>query len=564
MVKARGTKRGGRGTGWIVGGSAVVLLAAAYAGGAWFLGGQVPAGTSVHGVDIGGLDADRAAQALREELVPIAERDIAVTAGGRSATIDPQSAGLVLDIPATLAEQTGFSLDPEVLWHRVTGGGPLAPVLTVDESALRTAVQSAATRLDSDPIEGEIAFKGAKPEVTEPEPGSTVDTDGAADAVSAAWFDASNPIALTAETTEPAIPAEAYAAVLKDQARPLVAGPVTIRAGNLRAALAPADLAAAASFTAADGTVTMKLDNAELGDALLKANPDMRSTAKDARIVLSGGRPAVVPAVPGRGVDTSDLAAKILTAASTASRTASLELSVTQPELTTAEAKALGVKDSLVHFTSPYPKYDSVRTKNLRVGSARVNGVLVLPGETFSLSETLGPITTANGYFNSGVVVDGFSSEAVGGGLSQISTQTFNAGFLAGMDDVEHQPHSRWFDRYPAGREATIWEGVIDMKWRNNTDHAVMIQAWVDDRVHTRLWGTKKWDVKTTTSEHYDLKNPTTVYNEAEDCAEESGGQKGFTVTVTRERTSAAASLPKETLKWTYRPWNKVVCGAKP
>ena len=74
----------------------------------------------------------------------------------------------------------------------------------------------------------------------------------------------------------------------------------------------------------------------------------------------------------------------------------------------------------------------------------------------------------------------------------------------------------------------------------------------------------EKYDVKTTTSDHYNLKNPTTEYNTADDCVAESGGQKGFTVNVTRERSSATEKLPKETLTWTYRPWNKVVCGAKP
>lgn len=564
MVKARSNNGRGPRKGLIIGGTAALLMAGAYASGAWLVGGQIPSGTTVHGVDIGGLDAERAALTLQEELAPVAARDLALTAGGRTARLDPAAAGLTLDVPATLEGQTGYTLNPTVLWHRLAGGEAVDPVLETDEEKLRGAIESAAKKLDGEPVEGKIAFKDAKPVVTEPAAGSVLQVDEAVDTVADSWFGASDPIELPAEVAEPQTPASAFAAALKDQAEPLVAGPVIVKAGNLRANLSPAALAGAATFTAEAGKVTMSLDNGALADALLQANPNMASTAKNARIVLSNGRPTVVPAVQGRGVDTSDLAAKVLAAATTENRTASVKLAVTEPELTTAEAKALGVKDTLVDFSTPYPAYDAVRTKNLYAGTERLNGVVVLPGETFSLAKALGPITTANGYYKSGVVVDGFSSEAVGGGLSQISTQLFNAGFLAGMDDVEHQPHSRWFDRYPAGREATLWEGVIDMKWRNNTDHAVMIQAWVDNRVHTRLWGTKKYDVKTTTSDHYNLKNPTTEYNTADDCVAESGGQKGFTVNVTRERSSATETLPKETLTWTYRPWNKVVCGAKP
>ncbi|MEE1620223.1 VanW family protein [Zafaria sp. Z1313] len=555
-----------RRTGWLIGsGVAVVVLAGGYAGAAALLGGQVPAGTEVHGIQIGGLSSDDAAARLEEELRPAAERPLELTAGGGSTTLEPARAGLGLDIPATLAGQTGFSLDPQVLWHRLTGGGAVDPVLTVDEDALRSALESAAAQLDREPEEGSITFEEARPVVVEPVPGSSVDVDAAVAAVSGSWFDTAAPLALPAGETQPLVPAASYATVLQDAAEPLVAGPVTVAAGDLTAELAPEVLADAASFGVDGTTITLELDNDALAGAVLEANPALASTAKAARIVLDGGSPAVVPSVPGRGIDTDGLAAKVLEAAGTAERTATVELKVTQPELTTAAAEKLGVKEIVTEFSTPYPTYDSVRTKNLVAGARRLNGVVVMPGETFSLQRALGPITTANGYFESGVVENGFSSTAVGGGLSQISTQMFNVGFLAGMDDVEHQPHSRWFDRYPAGREATLWEGMIDMKWRNNTDHAVMIQAWVgDSRVYTRLWGTKTWTVRTTTSDHYNLTDPTTTYNEAENCVPESGGQKGFTVAVTRERSSAAKTLPKETLTWTYRPWNKVVCGKKP
>jgi hypothetical protein len=67
----------------------------------------------------------------------------------------------------------------------------------------------------------------------------------------------------------------------------------------------------------------------------------------------------------------------------------------------------------------------------------------------------------------------------MGGGLSQLSTTTFNAAYEAGMEDVEHRPHSEWFSRYPAGREATIYTGVLDMRWKNTAPTGVLVQAWV-------------------------------------------------------------------------------------
>jgi len=551
--------------GWLIAGAAVVAAAGAYAGGAGMLSGSVADGTTVHGVDIGGLGAEEARTRLAGELDPVAAATFKVEAAGTARKVDPAKAGLGLDVPATVEELTGYTLDPATLWTRLTGGGEAAPVLTVDRTKLDAAVDSLVPKLEKDPTEGSLKFRGTDPVVTAPVPGVDIDPAAAADTIADRWFGATEPVALPVGETAPDVPASAFEDAAVTQAEPLVADGITVTAGDLSAELSPAVLAAQASFEVADGKVSLALDNDGLAKALLKANPRMGSTAKDARIVLSGGRPTVVPSENGTGADTTDLAAKVLQASTDDKRTVTLERADTEPDLTTEEAKALGVNDVVVEFSTPYPTYDSVRTKNLVAGARKLNGTVVMPGETFSLQQALGPITTANGFYDSGVVVDGFSSSAVGGGLSQISTQMFNIGFLAGMDDVEHQPHSRWFDRYPAGREATLWEGQIDMKWRNNTDYAVMIQAWVGDgRVYSRLWGTKVWDVKTTTSEHYNLTNPTTVYNTADDCVAESGGDKGFTVTVTRSRSSAAKTLPAETLRWTYRPWNKVVCGPDP
>src|SRR5690625_7935296 len=182
--------------------------------------------------------------------------------------------------------------------------------------------------------------------------------------------------------------------------------------------------------------------------------------------------------------------------------------------------------------------YDPPRTENLVVGTSRINNTLIMPGENFSLLDALSPISVANGYNSSGVVVDGFATEAAGGGLSQLSTTVFNAAFEAGLEDVTHQPHSRWFERYPEGREATLYTPDLDMIFGNNTDYGVLIQAWVGDgQTHVVLWGTKVWDVDITTGPRYNITSPQTVYNQDPRCVAESGGQTGFTVQYTRTRS---------------------------
>src|SRR5690606_30864833 len=144
---------------------------------------------------------------------------------------------------------------------------------------------------------------------------------------------------------------------------------------------------------------------------------------------------------------------------------------------------------------------DPDRNHNLALAAERITGTLLLPGETFSLVETVGPISAANGYRGAPVVVDGRLTDGVGGGMSQVATTTYNAAFLAGLEDVEHTPHSYWFSRYPEGREATVYEGVLDLKFRNTTPYGVLMQAWLaDGRLHVATWSTPYWEVETSTS----------------------------------------------------------------
>lgn len=179
------------------------------------------------------------------------------------------------------------------------------------------------------------------------------------------------------------------------------------------------------------------------------------------------------------------------------------------------------------------------------------------------MEKALGEITAERGFTSSGVVVNGFNSTALGGGLSQLSTNTFNLGYLAGLVDVEHQAHSYYFSRYPAGREATLWTGQIDMKWKNNTPYGVVIDTWVaDGYVHSQLWSTKYWDVTVTDSGKYNIVQPGTSNNTAADCEVSAAGGVGFTITVTR--TVSHDGVVDESLSgpmtWTYQPVNAVTC----
>jgi len=551
---------------WIIGGSCAVAVVAAYFGAAAFVSSQVPANASIAGVNIGSMNSAEARAEIERVVSPLAQKPIDVKVGGKDYTLDPAKAGLSLNVDDTVKTLTSYEVNPVKLVERLTGDYVVDPALDIDEKKLSGQIDGLAKKANAEVTEGNIEFADGAAKLSQPVDGVTLKNDDAIKKITEDWTIAGPAIELPADVVKPQISSETLQKFYDDQVAKLLKGDVTLVSGDKKANLSTASIAAATTYAPKDGAPAITLDDKKLYKAATK-NSDLSSTAKDAKIVLKGGKPSIEESTKGISLETEGLGSKVLAASATDSRTAEVKMAETEADFTTADAKKLGIKEAIVDFSTPYPASDTVRTKNLKAGAARVTGVIVKPGERFSLLNTLGPITKANGYFSSGVVENGFSSEAIGGGLSQISTMMYNVGFLAGYDDITHKPHSRWFDRYPAGREATLWEGQIDMIWENNTPYGVMVQAWVDgDAVHTRLWSTKYWDVSQKSSGKYNQTNPETKYNEAEKCVSESGGQKGFSIDITRYRETIDGSkkLPADTKSWTYSPWNKIVCGKKP
>ncbi|MFT0846400.1 VanW family protein [Actinomycetaceae bacterium L2_0104] len=544
----------------------VVVLAGGYVGAGYYFADRVPAGTTVAGIELGGLDRPAAFEKMEAGMSDqlAAPVQVVATNEGEPVTINPADYSLGIDKEATLDSIVGFSLDPGRIWAHITGGNVVDPVLTYDEAQLSSLVENLAAESDTDPADASIAFEGTQATVTPGQPGSKLNVEEAQEVLSKQVLSLEQPIDLPVETEDPAITTETAEKALEEVAQPLVSGNVSVKVGESVAELTPEQLASAASFKADGNELVLEMDGGALNEAVRSAIPDVFTPGADARIeIVDHTTPTIVPSENGIGIDDAELAQKVADVASADDRTVELETTEVPAEFSTEDAEALGIKEVVSEITTPLTN-DSVRTTNLEVGTQKITNTLVKPEETFSLSEALGPIDAEHGFVSSGVVANGFNSEAMGGGLSQLSTNTFNIGYLAGLTDVEHQPHSKYFDRYPMGREATLWEGTIDMRWKNNTPYGVVIDTWVaDGQVHSQLWSTKYWDVETTTSDPYNYVAPTTKTNTAWDCVPSGAGGSGFTVTVSRtvSHDGVVNEADSGSYNWTYQPVHAVTCG---
>jgi vancomycin resistance protein YoaR len=557
------------GRGWLGPVLAVVVVAlvlvGAYVGAAYALADRVPFNTTVAGVDIGGRSADQAVAMLQDEVGTRAEQPVEVSVGADVDSIDPAEAGLAVDIEGTVERVTGFSLHPTDMWRHVVGAGRLGLTTDIDDTALRAELAEVAERLDTEPREGDVTFPDGIPTRTDPFEGRAVDVAGAAAAVRSMWLGTQGPVPLPADTVSVEVgAADVDAAMVLAEAA--VADSLVVVVGDREVALSPRVFGSTLGFEpTAAGTLALTVDADALRAATLAADPELEVGAVDASVVLSGGGPTVVPGSNGRALPAEALGEAALVAlAPDGDRRAVVEGAVVEPEFSTEDAEALGVREVVSTFSTNYPDNPD-RTNNLAIAARTINGTLIRPGEEFNLNDALGERTTAKGYRAAGVISNGRLVEGVGGGVSQVSTTVYNAAFFAGLEILAFKPHSFYISRYPEGRESTLnYDPRVDMAFRNDTDTGILIQAGVGGgQITVTFWGTTTWDVESVTSPRRDATTPETIYDPSPDCTGQ-GAIPGFTVDTTRIWRKDGEEVKRETNTWRYLSADRVICGPDP
>lgn len=551
-------------------GASALVLAGGYAATVASVSGDVPAGTSVRGVDIGGMTTQEAAATLEQELGDQATAPIPVMAGEATTELEPEESGLAVDWEATASQSSGIILSPITLLDHLRGEVELEPITTTDSEALLASLESLAEVAAVEPVEPRIRYsKAAEAKYTAGVPGTLLDVAGAADMVSDAYFQPdAGTLALPMTAVAPQVANEEAERVLSELAQPAVALPVALAIGEQdKAEIPPVDIARTLTFEPEGTTMAATLDGEKLHKRLDDELAEIEQRGRDASVRIQGGKPVVVPSKAGRSVDSEELGTAVfavLPETSAQARTAVVTLAISQPDLTTEEAKALNITEKLSSFRQPFVPAE-YRYINVGQAAKRMNGTILEPGETFSMNDTVKERTVANGYTEGFIISGGRFREELGGGVSIITTATWTAGFFAGLERVEQHPHGLYISRYTAGLEATVAWGLLDLRMRNETGNGVLITATrYTDGVVIEMWGTKKWDdVTATFTERRNYTDFQTIYDDGERCVP-SEGVRGFSIAVTRRRINNGKSQSTETWPTTYKPTPNVVCGPTP
>jgi vancomycin resistance protein YoaR len=552
----------------------VVLFGGGYVAAYAVAGDNVPRGTTIAGVEVGGRSRDAAVEALQRGLADRSAEPIPVSVEEGSErslpvdSVDPAAAGLAVDYAASVqAAGGGRSWAPERLWNYFTGGEDLDPVVTVDETAMSDTVDQLVEAHSRPPRDGDVRFDEGRVSVVEPRPGELVDAGEARSALEAAYLQDTE-FELTRLAVSPDVDDSDVAEALDGFANPAMSGSVTLAFDRKRVRLDPSEFAPALGMKARRGELVPDLDPDRLL-ALVERGMSRSGRPVDATVRIVDGRPEVIPDKPGVRFRPDDVERTFLRLLGKPAgrREAAVEARVARADFRTADARQLRIEEQVSQFTTYFP-HAAYRNTNIGRAAELVDGTILKPGETFSLNDTVGERTRANGFTKGFIIEDGVYKEDFGGGVSQMATTTFNAMFFAGLEDVEHKTHSFYIDRYPVGREATVAWGSVDLRFRNDTPYGVLITARVTPStprsqgvVTVRMWSTDYWDITASTSDRYDFTPEKTRRLEGEDCVPNEG-YAGFDVDVTRHFRRAGESRVHhvEEFHTTYLPSDTVVC----
>ncbi len=538
---------------------AIVVLGGVYGGLAIFLGRHVATSTRVDGIAIGGMSPDEATVTLQRVLGTRASRPVHLETPSRTLAIDPGTAGLEVDLEATLSDLSGFTLNPVQLWAHLTGGADQPLRIAVDRPRLTAAVTEAARAVDSPAKEGSITFEGGKATTVVSEAGQAVKISATIDAVTAAW-PRQQVVKAVISPIEPTLSADEINRAAREFAVPAMSGPVKVVAGRSTVMLQPVRFAPALSMVSdGNGRLRPSIDAPRLLAVIRAAGSGIERTPVDATVRLVAGAPRVLPAVTGLKIDVQSAPASFLTALTLPGRTASIIMVPVPPKVTTATAKGWGVKEEISTFTTHFP-FNPPRTNNIKIAVRTLNNTLVRPGGMFSLNATLGQRTPAKGYQQAPVINAGRLVTDYGGGVSQVSTTTFNAAFFSGVRIEQYTPHSFYISRYPEGREATVSWPAVDQKWTNDTGFGILIKAFVSGNDLTvTFFGTKTWDIEAVKGPRRNMAQPRTIVDGRAGCVPQSPAP-GFDVTVTRIFKKNGAQVKTSTFNTHYIPEDNVQC----
>ncbi len=475
----------------------------------WFSGRIYP-GVSVSGIDLSGLRPAAASEKLNQALIYSQNGQILFKDGNLIWQATPAQLGFMLD--ANTESQTAYQVGRQGNWTDILTsqlnawfyGVDLPPTVVYDQRISQQYLIALARQIDKPVIEAKVGIDGVAITVNSGQIGRTLDipkTLALIDVQLRTLQDATIPLVI--HETPPLIMDASQQA---NEARSILSEPLTLTMPDGGTDAGPwtldvqslANLLTIETVPSASGsgsTIQVGLNNNLIRTYLANIAPSLSRDPQNARYTFNDDThqlDVIQHAIIGRVLDIDASVNAINQKLGQGLHTAALVFdNINPPATDTTTGEQLGITQLVSSTTTYFYGSDAARVQNIKAAASRFHGLLVAPGETFSMATALGDISLDNGYAEALIILGDQTIKGVGGGVCQVSTTLFRTVFFGGYPVDERHPHAYRVGYYEqksngssnpqlAGLDATVFVPLVDFKFTNDTPYWLLMETYVN------------------------------------------------------------------------------------
>ncbi len=489
----------------------------------WMIGyqlayaGKIFPGVSVAGVDISGLSPNDAALKLSQTLSYPITGKVLFRDADRVWVASPAELGMVFDPSASALAAYDFGRKGG-LFSALSGqisarglGTDVAPVVIFDQRVAYTYLQNIGSQVNQAVVEANLRVEGTNV-VSEPgQLGRALNLDATLVYLAGqlqSFRDGEVPLVIQ-ETAPKLLDVSSQA----EAARRILSQPLTIAVPNFREGDPGPwtfDIPIVANMLAVN-----VVDNAGVAEMQVGLDPNkLRASLNDLKVIVdqlpdnarfifndeTGQIEPIAVSSIGRVMDVDASITAINDALLRGEHTVALSVAEQAPAVAdTATGAELGVTQLIAEQTTYFYGSSAERIQNIVAAAERYHGLLVAPGETFSMGNELGDVSLENGFAEALIIYGGRTIKGVGGGVCQVSTTLFRTVFFAGFPVVERYSHAYRVSYYEmdasgsvdpdfAGLDATVYFPLVDFKFQNDTPNWLLMETYVNVSARTITW----------------------------------------------------------------------------
>lgn len=501
-------------------------------------------------------------------------KTVRLLAGEKNFEFSLEELGLSYDLDQTTAAALAVGRSGNLLADLETEirswfeGAEIAPVLKMEDGKFDSALLGVIEELDDPPTEAIFQIKDGELQIIEAKSGRVVNREKLESEILAALKNFSPPaLEIPLEEITPEITA-ADLETVQPQVENLLANPTKLAYQSRSWTPTKEEVLAFLEFQKQASGIKISVNESTASEYAKKIAAQINREPRGDVFKIEGAR-VVEFRMASDGLELDEDKTQNLLAEAVLNSTAQIELPV-EAAKPLRSANDYGIKELLGQGVSNFAGSSQGRINNIKTASAKLQGILVAPGETFSFNGVLGEVSSATGYDTAWVIRQGRTVLGVGGGVCQVSTTVFRAAFNSGLEILQRTAHAYRVHYYepPLGFDATVYKPSPDLVFKNDTPSHILVWSYVDVPNTTltfSFYGTS--DGRSTKMIGPFVSNesppPAPLYQEDASLAKGVTQQVDFaawgaTAVLKREVYRNGEILHNDTFTSHYRPWQAV------